>query len=569
MTNVALTGAENELFSPISDVDRTMGAFDARLVYPALLRDDKAALYGANVIVSQMPSAPNQSILMMSADFYGQQRASFMERVEAYRVPTTESRMTLLGTQRKGSRVVQAYQNEHAPLPVVGQSFALRLSVNGQYVFEFIRVESFSEEIRTFEDDKGEFARRVLKIITPQALSRDFVGLENASRYNAKPDVRVLDTQIADSAKYYGIKPLKEALAQGSGSLKLPSLYEQLVPVSVVETTLSDSTAQGRECWIETAPRAQVLFSSYGMPASSYPVLYLESGVLPGSVQVGSWVDDGQGTLKNGEMRASIDYENGVIRGNLAIWLNEISAIPAVKVRQAAYSAYLDVDDTNIGTEWVFAPMRPRPARGSVCVSFRASGQWYDLIDRGDYQLRDATGQVRGEVSNNGTVSISLPAPPDSGSQIIATWAGRDFYHAFDGKDAGVSAAPKEIATQLCFTIEPNLKPSSVKLSWTNGSAQDNGKGAITGGVSGSINYATGEVRLDKPVGAQIQVQAEQYSQASAVKSVAVADGNSQMSLIAGELQQGSLKIELMPTLKTSSGHYVSRPIMLTSASSK
>ena len=67
MTNRALTGKENELFDPISDVDRTMGALDARLVYAAVLRDDDAGLLGANVILSQPPAQKNVSALKAAA----------------------------------------------------------------------------------------------------------------------------------------------------------------------------------------------------------------------------------------------------------------------------------------------------------------------------------------------------------------------------------------------------------------------------------------------------------------------------------------------------------------------
>lgn len=166
MTNVALTGADNELFEPVSDVDRTMGAVDARLVYPAVLRDDAEKLLGANVIVSQPPEADNTSVLLVPADYFGQERASIMQRIEAYRVPTVPNRMTLLGTQLKGSRQVTVYQMPNAALPVVGQVLALRVMVNQQPVYDFIRIERFTHSIETYEDGNGEFQRRQIKIVT-------------------------------------------------------------------------------------------------------------------------------------------------------------------------------------------------------------------------------------------------------------------------------------------------------------------------------------------------------------------------------------------------------------------
>ena len=45
MVGQPLKGEDNEIFPIVSDVDRTMGSFDARLLYPLL--DDEAARQGA------------------------------------------------------------------------------------------------------------------------------------------------------------------------------------------------------------------------------------------------------------------------------------------------------------------------------------------------------------------------------------------------------------------------------------------------------------------------------------------------------------------------------------------
>ena len=52
MVGQPLKGEDNEIFPIVSDVDRTMGSFDARLLYPAVLRDDKEPLYGGHFIIS-------------------------------------------------------------------------------------------------------------------------------------------------------------------------------------------------------------------------------------------------------------------------------------------------------------------------------------------------------------------------------------------------------------------------------------------------------------------------------------------------------------------------------------
>ena len=552
MVNEALTGADNELFSPVSTLDNTVGGFDARLVYPAVLVRGTSTLLGANIIISKPAEAENVSVLLVKGDYYGQERASIMERMESYRTATTESRMTLLGKQRKGSRLVEAYQQQTAPLPLVGDVLALRLIIDGNEVYEFIRIASLSSELRTFEDEKGEFVRRVVSMTISQPLERDFEGMEDASRYKAAPKARVMQTQIADSASYYGIKAVAQLPKKGDGSLKVKSLYEQLVPVSTVEHAVADDWAQGRAMWIETAPR-RTLFSGW----VSGGRLYLETPVLPTSVQIAGYTDDGQGSLKNGDSIINVDYANGVLN-NVPSNTITVSAIPAVQVRNYAYSAYINVNDTNVGREW--APLlRPRPARGSVQVSYRSGKAWYTLTDYGDDSLRDENGEVCGSITENGSALISLPAMPDSPSQIIVSWIPRNYYQTLNGSDAGSVIAPETVNTELVLpeTPIPNLKPNSIKLTWASGSAKDDGKGNLTGSITGKVNYASGEIRPVGLTAATVQLTAQQYSSVANNRavSVAVAGGSNQLSLVAEPLQKGSLKIALTLTRTTATGY--------------
>lgn len=545
MTNQPLVGADNELFDPISDVDRTMGALDTRLIYPAVLRDDDEKLLGANVIVSQPPEAENASILIVPADHYGQERASIMERIEAYRVPTVETRMTLWGTQLKGSRLVRVYQMLSAPIPVVGNVLALRVIVNEKPVYDFIRIERLTHSIDTFEESNGvEFQRRVIQIVAQQPLERDFVGVERVSRYDVFPPARVMDTQIADSAKYYGIKPLAEPIVQGSASLKLPTVFEQLVPVSTVETPMADDWASGRLMWIETAPRRNVYSGSRLFQSGER--LHLECPVLPASVQIDGWTDDGLGHLVRGDKRLQIDYANGVISGFDGVNIGAISAIPAVQVRNFAYSAAIEINETNIGTD--FAPLlRPHPARGSVAVDFISSGTWYQLNDYGDGILRDSQNRGRGQVTKNGSTVISLPVQPDAHSSLLLSWTPNDFYHNYDGSEAGQAIAP--ISLDSVFRLPENpqhsLKPHSIRLTWHNGTATDQ-NGKLSGGATGWVDYAAGLVYPDLSLQAPaVQMVAEQYIGATTHKNVAVKDGDV-MSFSAGaRIQAGTLSVNI------------------------
>ncbi|ULJ65941.1 hypothetical protein [Wielerella bovis] len=547
MTSRALTGAVNELFPVVSDFARVNGQVNARQVYPAVLKPIAAALWGANMILDEPSQSPYVSYLLAEADYYGQERASLMERLEGYRVPVTETRMTLLGLQRRGSRLVQVYQRESVALPVVGQCFALTQIENGNPIYEFFRVESLTSSLQVFEDDKGEFVRRVVKMVTQSPLERDFQGLDEPSRYRVRADARVLDTQIADSAKYYGIKPLAAPVLAGSASIKVPSIYEQLVPVSTVETAIADDWASGRLMWIETAPR-RVVYSGYRYMNSGS--LFLETPVLPASVQMdGGWEDDGAGSLKRGEQILNIDYANGVISGFNGVPINSISAIPAVQVRNYAYSAVVEINEVNIGTE--FAPLlRPKPAKGSVAADFISGGEWYQLADNGDSVLRDAQQQPRGNVSKNGSAVVSLPVLPDANSQLILTWAPRDFYKNFDGSEAGEAILPSNLSSvfRLPETPKSSLKPNSIRLSWNNGMAQtaSDQNGKLSGDATGWVDYAAGLVYPDAGLrAAAVQIRAEQYIGAIVRKNVSVKDGDVMTFSAGARIQAGTLAINM------------------------
>ena len=261
MVGTPLTGADNELFPPVSDADRTIGDFAARLVYPGVLRGDGEPLYGAHFVISEPPQAENVSFLAFRAKNYGESRADILPRIEAYSVPTIESRMTLLGRHLAGSRLVQAYQRTEAPLPKVGERYCLenRKRTRQQY----FRIAALSDEIRTFEivlpnGQTKEIQRRVLKMETANPLADDYKGIDYPVEGYANADTLVLETHVADSANYYGVRPLAEKLAKGSAEAKVDGIFEKLVPTATVETAEADVHPVSAEAWIPSAPRRTV-----------------------------------------------------------------------------------------------------------------------------------------------------------------------------------------------------------------------------------------------------------------------------------------------------------------------
>ena len=109
----------------------------------------------------------------------------------------------------------------------------------------------------------------------------------------AAAQARLLETQVADTASYFGVRPLVAALSKGDAELRVDTIFEKLVPTSTVETAWADQYPVGAGAWIEAAPR-QVMATTREAWAGN---IYLHTSVLPGSVELAGYTDNGMGAL--------------------------------------------------------------------------------------------------------------------------------------------------------------------------------------------------------------------------------------------------------------------------------
>lgn len=276
----------------------------------------------------------------------------------------------------------------------------------------------------------------------------------------------------------------------------------------------------------------------------------------PGTVELPGYTDDGQGHLKkdnSGDVLA-VDYEKGVIRAASGFDL-EVLAVPAARYSAANYTAIINVDDTNQGTEW--APLlRPKPAPGATAVSFISGGNWYTLTDNGDYVLRDADGTVRGRVERSGSVLISLPAQPDVDSKIVVAWSPLDAFKAIDGQEPGntVTLPPVQPASRLTDNSLQNIKPGTLRLGWShNGSkSATDSNGALSGDVQGAVDYAQGIITLQNAPNAAYSVTADVYTEQRTVKQMALTTNADLVGGTIGPCQAGTVLIEVTATFSES-----------------
>jgi len=230
----------------------------------------------------------------------------------------------------------------------------------------------------------------------------------------------IRDTTVADAAEYYGAAPTVLAGTIGDTSVKVDSIYTQLVPNSRTETSALDQR-----------------------PAAARSIVLAEA---PRRVEIGV----------------------------------------------AAHTQRIKIGQENRGFNYVFM-LKPLPEPGSVTISWRALGTWYELQDDGAGAF---TGSGAGQlIYGTGSGSITLPVLPDAGSAIIIQWGERVGFTNRSTQGAAIRAP------EYCWTLEhEGVVPGSPVFTWYSAgvlrTATTNAAGVISGDASGLIDYPSGTVLL-------------------------------------------------------------------------
>lgn len=430
--SVIVDGQMNNVFEDISDLDRAYGRFNLRKIFLAV-RTLSTDLYGgAKTVITALPQDDALGYTLFSSNDPFDTRDQAADRVEAYLYKGPTWQGYLYENHIVGMRAISLVQRVGSALPVVGKTLCL--------VQDEGLVGEKEQYVRITKVDS--VVETIFNAGTDQQFTRWVVtlSLSDALRFDfAGHSPTALDAAI----NYTGKTRLRD-------------------------TNVADATRYYG---------AQRLATAASIGALTVQAESLFTKLVP-SAQT-------ETPLANQPMNPSVTatYSAGA---------------RTVEVAQQAHTRALQVTVENRRLNWI-ETLLPIPAPGALSISFMAQGNWYELRDNGTGGLTAADPSIgAGAISyTTGAASITLGALPDADSQIMYTWASPVHYAV----KAGATATAPANAELNIKTAHAPVVPGSVTVAYSVGgvakTAADNA-GAISGDgiASGSINYATGEVRL-------------------------------------------------------------------------
>ena len=327
-------GGSNAVFGDVTETARAGGNVSIRQVHMGVLTPTTDALMGANVILSRLPTDPNVSVSLAKCSLFAR-RSEIAQAVANYLIQSVVWNGALLEDHVAGQKSIQIFHRPGTAVPDIGRTLVLsyQAGTSGERI-QYVRVTRAETNRRTFTYSSGgsfvDFDADVTKLDLSDSLRFNFPGsAPNREFANQADKTIVRDTTVADAAEYYGASPLTVAAALGDQSVKVASIYTQLVPNSRTETiSLDQRPAAQRTLTLATSPRKITVGSAphttrlkVGQENRGFSwVNILKPFPAPNTLVIsymalGVWytvTDDGAGAL-TGAGAGTVNYANGTI----------------------------------------------------------------------------------------------------------------------------------------------------------------------------------------------------------------------------------------------------------------
>jgi hypothetical protein len=499
-----IDGLSNNLFADISDLDRTLGRINIAKAFVNVDTANTDTLYGVNVIIDQAPADPAVSATLFSTASWFDLRADIANFVENYLALGPDFQGYVYGNQITGQRSITLIQRTNVAPPDVGGVYVIVQDEGlSQQIMQYVRVTDVNITLTAFYDSGrgADYTRNLVTLTLADPLLHTFIGNPATQADPVNPRSVFHSTIVADAARYCGIKPLTAAASSGDFHVQADSIFNQLMPGALSETPMVNLNASGQ---VNPLTDSSVVDDNFTTTATIGPGLnlYLGNPCFPGSLTItgsGFSITDNAGDLyASGVIIGSIDYVSGLLTFNSSSAPYEgsktVAFHPAAAPQRVSQTATLAVDTANRGYAWTIT-LQPIPRPGTLTISFRAQGKWYDLKDWGSGALSGSSpafGAGRLDFIT-GAVTLTLGALPDADTLILFSYG--VVADTFDRSNVEVPAPMFQYAT-----ANAPLVPGTVTITWLVGNstktATDNSSGVLTGDATGTVQYATGLIRL-------------------------------------------------------------------------
>lgn len=488
--NIIGDAVSNAIFSDISEQMRAGGKVNVKSVFAAVQSLDTDEFLGAHAILSKPPQDPLVSVTLAKAGIFDT-RGDIVPKLSAYLNASSEWPAMLLEAHIAGQRALQLFARPGAELPPVGRTLVLQWHYGqADQREQYVRITRVSSELRTFSYASGgqvvDYQAMVITADLSDALAHDFPGTAPNRLYARDAAATIVrDTVVADASQYFGAAALAEPIAIGDVSLKVASVYTQLVPNSRTETPITDRRpAADAALTLATSPR---LVEVAGSPFSqririgqenrgySY-VTILRPLPAPGALRISfralgrnySLADDGNGHI-TGAGSGTVNYVSGAMSVTLAALPDARSALvfhwgEATRYTNRAGSTQFRAP------EYAFDLDHAGVTPGSFAVSWESDGV-----------VRSATANAAGVISGDavgevvyvsGRVYLRPLHMIDPGGEIALTYTWSDVQEqVFTGLSADVAGA-------VTVALAEVPVPGSVEVHWLTSREMSDTSGA-------------------------------------------------------------------------------------------
>jgi len=564
--NVIADGASNAVFPDIAERDRIFGNVAMRKLFAAVRTPDTDTFFGSNAIVDAIPADPLVSCTLFSTNDMFDRRDAARNRMESYLARGPKFQGLVFEDHYAGQQTLQIIARVGVAAPRIGQTLLLVGNAGQASEFsQYVRVTEVSTSVRTFGVSSGstytEFQRQVMACSLSDRLASDFKGSPASQSDTAASNAAVLaETVVADAARYYGAKPLAQAVEVGDLIAHVEGVYAQVVPSAQTDIPIADATPTSSVAALAAAANADVTIntSATWSPATA---LCVGGSIKPGSFKVVSGAatitDRGAALVTaTGDQVGTIDYVNGVASlaagGPTYAGAKTITYRPATAPLAPTQTKAISVTAENQSATLVLT-LDPMPAPGTLRIAYMALGAWYELIDDGSGALRGLdSGYGAGSLSpSTGTATITLGALPDVGSAILVSWA----------SNAGVKGIEGAQTATAYFEIDVGspIMEAGVVVTWNDGAARTatEAGGTFSGDGTGTVDRAAGRVRISPntlpPKGTAFHVSYKGGAPVSNIFMSGGSDGTTWSATFPAPIVRGTFRSQLPVTRKVTS----------------